>query len=266
MVRALIGKTRKLLIPYFIYSCIYTLLLLISGDISVPGISEYALNIFLGTINGVQWFFLSLFLTSVFFVIITYLLKYEPLRFFVVIAIVAFGFFMGRFGVDNYFRLGSSCFSLGFYYLGYILKKYKDRLILKIKRIKWLLISLIAVTEIIVFLLGKRYFDLMCNYEMDILICYFVAVSGSAMVVVMAVLASNIFLVKDVIAYIGRFSLFFYPLTNYCPLFFGKILGDSFFIDILGYFCGFALSVICAGFYRMFSMGGIRSGASENSL
>lgn len=246
VVGALYGKIRKLLVPYIVYSCIYTILMYVSGDVSSSGLLVCIRDLFLGTINGVQWFFLSLFLTSAIFVIVSFLLRRELLRGVLVLLFVISGFLMGKLGIGNYFRLGTSCFALGFYYLGYLCKQNNESLCYKGSQFKWLTILLIAIIEITSFLLSRHYLDLMINYEMDIIICYIVALSGSAMVVAFSVLVSHVIVVADALAFIGQFSLFFFTLTNYFPYFVGKIFGESNLIKLVGYICGFTTAFLCS--------------------
>ena len=87
---------------------------------------------------------------------------------------------------------------------------------------------------------------MMQNYEMDILINYFIALSGCICVMSVSTLLNRVVIFKEVLAYIGHYSLFFYPITNYIPMFIGRITNDSMMVNLAGCALGFITAYICS--------------------
>ena len=244
--KSLVKKIRKLFFPYIVYSIIWILLSYFSGCIKMSELKKNLVNTIIGTVDGVQWFFLCLFVVSVLFIIITYFVKTDILITIIVATFVVAGYSMGRLGVSNLFRFGTACYSIGFYYLGYLTHKHRESVIKRFNKYKIHIIVAVVITELVVLMLNRYVLDLMVNYEIDILFNYYIALSGCVMVYVISKICARIIVVRGCLAYIGRWSLFFYPITNYTAYFLVKFLEHTTRVSIISYCISFSLATICS--------------------
>ena len=244
--KATLRKIPKLLVPYLIYSLIYSVILNYAEPMPLNSLLTHMIKILNGTQEGVQWFLLCLFWVSVMFAWLTFVVKNPIHRAYSIFGIALIGLLLGRYGTHNYLRFGSACYSLGFYYLGYLWKTYKERVDKVFRRFKFFIVPTVLIIELAVLILNVKILDLMPNFEIDILINYLVAVSGCSIILFASGIMDRLNYLGYFLAYVGRFSLYFYPLTNYIPYFMGKILGESNLLKLVGYVLGFAVAFLCS--------------------
>lgn len=209
-------KSKALLCPYILYSLIFLginyFILKEDGNLIVNeiigGLSGQ------GT-DGILWFFPALFWTEILF---AFLRKY--VRRFFPIAIIGCVVCATMFsGVTNYhsglMKIPSAMFAIGFYYCGYVTQQYN--LINLAKRVPLLVYLALHLIILIIFHPGL---SLNTASTSNLLIAYMIAVIGICGVVKFTDAFCVVWLtyIGRMLAYVGKNSVYYYPITGYVPV------------------------------------------------
>lgn len=209
-------KAKALLRPYILYSLVflginYFILRedgnLISNEI-IGGLSGQ------GT-DGILWFFLALFWTEILFVFLRKNLQ-KALPIAIIGCVVCATIFSGETNYQSgVMKIPSAMFAIGFYYCGYVTQRYN--FINWVKRVPLLVYLAFHLVLLVIFHPGL---SLNTASTSNLLIAYMIAVIGICGVVKF----TDIFWSKwsvhigRILAYIGKNSLYYYPITGYVPV------------------------------------------------
>lgn len=220
----ILKKCRSLIAPYILYSAIF----LLSNAILVREDSEVLLGeirdglVGQGT-DGILWFFVALFWTEVVFHLTEkYFHRFTPL--IILVYVFSANYFSTITGYESgMFKLPSAFFAVGFYYIGYVFRK--NDLISKI-HIRYMIIAVFL--NLLCTKLLHPSLSLNIARSDNVIMGYIVAMLGIiGFVGVSKILdASPLSPIQYVLSYIGRESLYFYPITGYAPVAIVKILNN----------------------------------------
>lgn len=209
-------KVIQLLRPYVIYSVTFMMLDFFILQSGVEHLKISFMRFLLGQGGyDILWFLFSLFLVEVMFNFIYNISgKFYSL---IICIIVVLGYILSMFRLGNTFKLAPSLFAIGFYALGYLIK-VKINFCQLLNKISWFIFMAIfnLVGFAICINLRGIVLDLNSNRSFDLIIVYVVALSGTFCVCAVAKFIEN-WKIAEILKYIGRNSLYFYPLTAYVP-------------------------------------------------
>lgn len=215
-------KAKALLWPYVLYSLIFLginyFILREDGNLIVNeiigGLSGQ------GT-DGILWFFPALFWTEILF---AFLRKHVRKAFPIAIigCVVCAAMFSGGTNYQSGFmKIPSAMFAIGFYYCGYVTQQYN--LINWVKRVPPLVYLVLHLVLLVIFHPGL---SLNTANTSNLLMAYMIAVIGICGVVKF----TDVFCVGwlayigRILVYIGKNSLYYYPITGYAPVALVKFL------------------------------------------
>lgn len=121
-------QARKLLIPYFVFGIVqYIMWRLYIGDSITPLKNLFWINTEGLAIAGALWFLTALFFVVVFYAFIERIIDNVAIQSILVVIISMFGCFLPRITSHRLpYAIDVAFVGLGFYYMGFILNKYKD--------------------------------------------------------------------------------------------------------------------------------------------
>lgn len=241
-------ETASILHMYIEYSILFMLLEFIATNFDVNQLAESCGSLFRGD-GGyyVLWFLFSLYLVKIIFYTINFC--NERIINIVAVLIVFFGFACGK-AEFNLFKIGSSCYAFGFFYLGFIFKT--RRLFEKVLKAKVFLsptylLPLIILHYFPVVFLYKRYgyiLRMVSNNSIDIICNYCIAITGIIFIVFIARGLSKYRFFSKPLAYIGKNSVYFYPLTAFVPDYCKLLLGSSALVKIVSRVISFPIAIV----------------------
>lgn len=252
--RSLWKNVRGLLLPYCVFSGIFILLdALIQDPFTSPRLD---FKFFLTGQGGyaILWFFFVLFFERLLLDIGKRLIKNRVLLSVVALLLVAVGFVLHRAFAFNSFKIATILYAFGFYYLGFLLGRTKKFEAMTAKK-RWYLLPLYLILNLLgCFALVRLYgttLDLNSATSFDIVLNYAVAFCGICMTLLISRLLAPTPLGK-VFSYIGKNSLFFYPLLGYIPFKF-LYVSQSLVVplQVLSYAIAALVAVIVAEGFRM---------------
>lgn len=226
---ALKKNLKGLLLPYCVFSLVFILLdVLIRDPFSSP---KLEVKLFLTGQGGyaVLWFFFVLFMERLILDILKRIVKKRVLLSLIYLCFVIAGFLLHRLFFFNSFKIATILYASGFYYLGFLMKDTPLFQKLTDKR-RWYLIPLYLAADILgTFVLVRLYgntMDLNSATSYDILLNYATAFAGIFFTLMISkLLAGN--LIGKAFEYVGRNSLYFYPLMAYIPFKFLYLCGGT---------------------------------------
>ena len=238
-------KVSTILLPYLIYSIFFAVLDFWALDMNVEIFNE-RIHLMLTGSGGyyMLWFLFSLFLVEFLFYIITYICKTEKLRLFLFTSCVLIGFLLKHVFHYNNYKIGTSLYILGVFCIGYLCKTKGT--LLSVSSAAWTFIG-ICINLLGTYILYKTKgftLELVDNQTVDIFLNYTTALSAIIVVLNISRWLSK-YKASCILEYIGRNSLYFYPLTGYIPDLVKLVLGDSKIIKIISrifafiFTCGF---------------------------
>ncbi len=240
-------KFKKLILKgYLLFGLVFLSIEALLHGFTIQEFGKEIEVLLLGNTTHVIWFFLSLFTVEVLFACSTFFTKKLPFRLLICVLIVVFGFALGCEGW-NYYRIGSSFYAYGFYFLGYLANKYKFFEIAKRKRIILVVIAIFIniFGTVCLLRLKPMVLDINSNSHHDILANYMIALGGSYSILFFCKIISgvNSFLPIRFLGYIGKNSFFFFTLTNFAPEAFTSIVHNENIVSKLGaYVIGIAIA------------------------
>ena len=130
----------------------------------------------LGNTSRIIWFFLSLFIVETVFVIVMRFTKTVLSQSIICLFIIILGYVLGCVGWNCY-RIGSSLYAYGFYFLGFLAKRYNVFEIGKKKQLFLAIASLVInIFGTIIFLkISQMVLDINSNMHHDIAANYLIA-------------------------------------------------------------------------------------------
>ena len=173
---------KNLLVPYYLFSFIFILIGLITGE--EIG-SERIKDVLLG--NGgieVLWFLFALCGIKILFNILQVVLSNDKALLITNISLVILGYMFSLFNCDLPFKIGSIFYAIGFYYLGYLLKNQSIRVraYLEKRIVPCIIISVIGWSVLSCLSKDNLVLDVNNNYCVDIVLNYIVAFAGTYIV------------------------------------------------------------------------------------
>lgn len=213
--RQYLRKTgRSLVLPYVIYSAVFLLLDILLLDIDATRITEMLINTVCGQGSvDILWFFISLFIVKQAFYFTAKSRYYRIIN----IGIITSALCLLSAGIMLPFKLLTSLAALSFYWFGYEVRQYE----LLSKSLVWIYPTAAA------FNLGASIFMISkVGHVMDInhgvyTYGWFSIITGTAGVLAVlgiSKLIDRINWISVPLSYIGKNSLYFYPLTSYFPM------------------------------------------------
>lgn len=210
-------KLKRLILPYLAFNVVY----IVSGCIF--RVSESTLGENISTIliwggAGTTWFFLVLFEVELLFLLITNFGKnYEQL---LVLIMFSVGVCCSVFGLELPFKLNVACTALGLYAVGhYFVKRVSIHKVEKIKTVS-LLAILWAVCFCGMYLYSGYTWELNVNMCSNIILGLGSAISATLVVLIGATRIETMEIPgKNVLAGIGYWSLYIFPLSGWLPNF-----------------------------------------------
>lgn len=128
-------KARHLLVPYFVWCAIYTVLNFCLDALggNTKSFTAYVWNFVESNLNfGATWFLISLFVCTVVSGLLIDKIKNSWLLFAASIVCAAIGYLGGFFEIANVFRWQQSLFSVPSFMIGYMLRNYDAKLSVKL--------------------------------------------------------------------------------------------------------------------------------------
>lgn len=251
--RSIVKNIKGLLIPYCVFSCIFILADLILRD----GITSPRLEVrlFLTGQGGyaILWFFFVLFFERLLLDILKRLVKNRLALSLIILCLVALGFFLRHRFLFNEFKISTILYASGFYYLGFLLQD-SGRFHTLTSREKWYLFPVFLALNILgcyaLVRLNGTTLDLNSATCYDIVLNYATAFCGICFTLILSrLLVPNI--LGRVFSYIGRNSLFFYPLLGYIPFKVECVTGiHTDWIKIISYTAAALISIAAAEIAR----------------
>lgn len=209
-------KAKGLLIPYCLYSAVFILtdFLLLAGGL--PHML-YSFERFLSGQGGydILWFLFSLFVVEALF---SFIYKYSGKYWkIIVLLLVMCGFSFAYLGLLDIFKISTSLVALGFYSFGVISrgKINKDYFDTHIWLAPVALISNIIISLVCIKLNGYV-LDMNTAKYGNFILPYLAAMGGIYFLLFLSSLTSK-YKIMIPVKYIGKNSLYFYPLTAYVP-------------------------------------------------
>lgn len=208
-------KTKSLIFPYIIYSVLFIMIdFYIYNNVSLIQLS---IEKFLFGQGGfdILWFFVSLFIVEIIFNFIV--VKTNKNKYLLVFSIVIIGYIMSILKIGEMFKIVPSLVSLGFFALGYYFKE--KNIILKkgdlLTIIFLLIINVLSIKLNMYF--GANNLDINSNKFGIIIFTYFAAFTGIILIINIAEYI-KLLRISIILEYIGKYSMFFFPLISYIPV------------------------------------------------
>ncbi|WP_027218055.1 acyltransferase family protein [Butyrivibrio fibrisolvens] len=247
LMRTIKNKTLKLLVRgYLAFALCFMVLDIVFLRIDKETILKNVYGIFIGTIDRIYWFFLSLYVVSILFLFVTRVVRNYKTLLLVAVTFAVMAIVLKRYGI-NYYRVGSSLYSFGFYCLGYIANEKKILGYLYNIKYSFLISVIVSVLGSVLTLKMSPYIlDISNNLSIDIVWNYILAICGIWVVIFLSRIvcekAGNLSIIK-ILVFVGMNSFFFFPITNYMPELFRAVLNsDSNIVKILAYVFAFAIA------------------------
>ena len=217
--KALLKNIKGLLLPYFVFSFLFLLVDVLFPDIYTDPKAELKFILTGQGSYGALWFFWVLFFERVILDLLKRLIKSRVFLFVLYAAMTASGLALHYCGI-NHFKIATILYASGFYFLGFLLKKNKVFLSILSEKKGFLfpmfLGADIAGTFLLYRLTGTT-LDLNTATAFDIVLNYATALCGTFFVLNLSALLKKTPLCP-VFSYVGKNSLFFYPLLGgYIP-------------------------------------------------
>lgn len=215
-------RCRSLFIPYLVYAVVF---------MTIDCILEYhpfnwnsVIAILLGNDQfGFLWFIYVLFFIAIVFSLVSYYLAKGKTFVYVIVSVglSCLGFAFHEIGIVE--RLGSICYSFGYFVLGKYSRMVLTKNSEKIQKIKALLISIVISlggTFFLTQISGNRRvsIDIHHNYYPDILFTYIIALAGICSILILSQYLCKYKHISNILSYIGKESLIIYPIFTYLPL------------------------------------------------
>lgn len=237
-------KAVNILLAYVCYSVIFAGLECVALGMNFKVFIERMYSMLNG--NGgyyMLWFLFSLFLVeSLFYIItyITYISRRESIRGILFLGCVCMAILLKYIFHYNGYKIGTSLYAIGFFYLGYLWKE--KQLLIKFSDMRWnIVLVIVNIVGTIFMILNGHVLEMVDNQVWDIVMNYMVAISA-----IIVTLNISQWLVKYrisyILEYIGVNSLYFYPLTGYIPDLAKIVLGESKIIKVLSRFFSFVFT------------------------
>lgn len=248
-----IKKAKSLLIPYFIFSFVFLLLDLILFK-NIDDLKSNIINTLTGQGGfGMLWFFVSLFLVECIFNAIVN--KFSTrMSAVLIVLLVCGGYFLCLLKMGNIFKISTSLVSLSFLGIGYLLVKLVD--IKKLFENRYSLV-LAIILNVLFCSLNINFFgntiDINNMIYGNIIFAIISAVSGIYIIAYVSYYLIN-YKVSNSIQYIGRYSLWFFPMTGYIPITLVSILetytnvNANIGIKVIAKGIGFAITILIIEF------------------
>ncbi len=246
---------KGLLLPYLVFSFVFLLMDILFPDIYTNPKLELKYILMGQGSYGALWFFFVLFFERLILDVLRRFVKSKKLLTVLYVLMTAAGLFLHYQGL-NEFKLASILYSSGFYYLGFLLKK--SRFLLDVtKKERWYLLPAFFGANLLgilaLYRLTGTTLDLNSATAFDIVLNYGTALSGIAVMLILSrLLTGNA--VGTVFSYVGKNSLYFYPLLGgYIPF---KIesytLSKTIPTQLLGWIIAAGASVALSEIARLF--------------
>ena len=220
------------MVPYLAYSIIFAGI----NAISSGGGTVYFIDCMKGMIlfDGgyyMLWFFPSLLLVEIIYAFVDLNIKNDKYIHTAIILLVILGFILHRFGI-NYFKVGTAFWIIGIFHLGSVCKK-KIPSIVNTLSIRVLgIVSIVNLSCFIaIYLLTGKCLELVFNDHVDIVFNYLIAVSGILGLIQVSLLIEK-YKISRALGYIGKNSVYFYPLTGFIPDLAKIVINESNIIKI----------------------------------
>lgn len=215
----ILKSIRGLLVPYCVFSFIFILLDALFRDAFSSPKLEFKL--FLTGQGGyaILWFFFVLFFERVLLEAMKRLVKNRVALSLIFLGFVCLGFILHRVFWFNSFKIATILYASGFYYLGFLLKDAKWFSSLTSREKWWLFPVFLALNILGTFALVRLFgttLDLNSATSFDIALNYGTAFAGICFTLILSrLLTGNP--VGTMFQYVGKNSLYFYPLLGYIP-------------------------------------------------
>ena len=188
------------------------------------------------------WFFFSLFIVQALYIILSYLIKNLRIRTIFIVLLVACGFMLHKGNLTNVFKIGTSLTAIGYYHVGHLFRKLTKENLYKI-RIFILATLFCVVGSLLMLHISGCTYDLIGNQAFDVVLNYITALAG-----IYCVLFVSYYLQKNILgnitAYIGKNSLYFYPITGFVPDFSKAFFGSFSWCKLISRLVAFLMAVI----------------------
>lgn len=208
----IINRVFSLLIPWILLSIIEILVnrgLMVSIINDINNLKEPITNIIMGLSI---WFLPCLFVTELYFIIITKIIKKENIRLIILILLSIVGLVIMTPGVKCFFHYDVALFMLLFYTIGYIYRKYETQIKEKICKNIVLIIAIIIylVIRILDFVCLRTQIDLATSKIGNIPIYIISAILGILIVYIISNKGSA--RKNRILIFLGQNTLLYYPL------------------------------------------------------
>ena len=210
---------KGLLLPYFIFSFLFLLVDILFPDIYTDPRGELKFILTGQGSYGALWFFWVLFFERLILDILKRLIKHKAVLFVIYAGMTSAGLILHYCGFNS-FKTASVLYASGFYFLGFLLKN-NSRFLSVLSEKKTFLFPLFLAADILGTLLLWKLtgttLDLNSATAFDVALNYATALCGIFFVLNLSVLLKKT-PVGTVFSYVGKNSLFFYPLLGgYIP-------------------------------------------------
>lgn len=217
--RSITKSAKHLLLPYLLFSIVF-----LAADYFMVRLRPEEMRAeFLDFCTGryiILWFFVSLFIVSVLFQIIHCIFQKKIYQNITIFCCAVLGFILDHYLPNQSFQIiPESLFVLGFYNIGYLIGK--KPLQIQEKRLKVTSLMLAAFISLLgSAVIYKATHRMILNVKdgesYDFIITYIIALCGIYCVVGISKYLEMWSIAKP-LNYIGRNSLYFFPLTYYIP-------------------------------------------------
>lgn len=225
-------KIAKILFPYICFSIVFAGIEYIAMGIDSKVFKEHMVSLANGS-GGyyMLWFLFCLFTVECMFYIVTYICRIEKIRALLILGCVFTAVLLKYKFYYNGYKIGTSLYAVGFFYLGYLWKK--KQLLNRTTSIGWnVVFIMINIVGTIYMILNGFAMELVDNRMYDIVLNYAVAIS--AIIVILNISQWLLrYRVSYILEYIGTNSLYFYPLTGYIPDLAKIVFGDMRSVKII---------------------------------
>lgn len=245
-------KTRKILKPYVIFSILFVLLDFLALNISLDETRNRLIRFVFGQGGyDILWFFFSLFIVEILYCLIQ---RYSRNKALTIALLVMTGIILSYYRVGQIWKISTSLVALMFYSLG---RCFRDRelSIHMIHRKIAVVASIILNLVICAFCISK------CGYVIDMnnskyavgLLSLLAAIAGIIVVYQISIIIDE-WRVSAPLKFVGKYSLFFFPITGYAPNFIAAYLSRyipvTSIVKILAKIAGLAIAALVSYVYE----------------
>lgn len=205
-------KGRSLLLPYILYYCLYILLDLILGTMSIQQFPVFCKNILLG-LDDTLWFIMALFMTEFIYVLLETVIKKKVVQYMVIVVISCVGFVFAYEGISCILRIHTAFTMLFFFSIGVWLKKTCFFSTEPKKKVQLILGGMVCICLNIVFAFLNTKVDVRTGFYGNVLYFIIGAITGTMMIMIFSFLMRKL----SILEFFGRNSLCIYALNSKIP-------------------------------------------------